>query len=240
MLAALALAQIGFVTDVVSESQGSALLETLVGILVATTAHLLSSIILFRLGLVLWRSHPQGPLISLLGAILHIVSPAGIFLSAPYGESGCSLFVFAGYLLYAHSCISAKSVVGDGYLVLAGLSFGLAIPFRSNGILNGIPFAWEAVKLASALASALSGYGRERNRELTTELSVAVAVRRLLALGIGGVTVAAGSFVPQFVAYQRYCVDPLDGAAEALGMLRRPWCEGYMPSIYTFVQDHYW
>lgn len=223
-----------------SESQRSALLETLVGIFVATTAHLLSAIVLFRLGLVLWRSHPQGPLLSLLGAILHVVSPAGIFLSAPYGESGCSLFVFTGYLLYARSCVSAKPVIGDGYLVLAGVSFGLATAFRSNGILNGIPFAWEAVKLVLALASALSGDGRERNRELTTELSMTVAVRRLLTLGIGGAAVAAGSFLPQIVAYQRYCAGPLDGAAEALRMPRRPWCEGYLPSIYTFVQDYYW
>jgi GPI mannosyltransferase 2 len=206
-----------------------------VGILVANTFHLLSVVVLFRLSLLVWRNHPQTVLVSLLSAALHVVSPAGLFLSSPFAESSCALFSFAGYLLYAQSCVSAKPLAQDGYLVLAGLLFGIATTFRSNGILNGIPFAWEVLQVLPRLVSNLfstSGSGQQQKGSLTT----ASAVRRLLALGVGGIAVAAGSLVPQVAAYQRFC----SGTSGSTEVPRRPWCHGYLPSIYTFVQRHYW
>ncbi|KAK0640994.1 hypothetical protein B0T16DRAFT_205763 [Cercophora newfieldiana] len=222
------------------DAQGSALPETLVGILVANAFHLLSVVVLFRLSLLVWRNHPQRVLASLLSAALHVVSPAGLFLSSPFAESSCALFSFIGYLLYARSCLSAKPISQDGFLVLAGSSFGIATAFRSNGILNGIPFAWEVLQVLPRLAADListsgSGRGQMRTRQKGPRSTVN-AVRRLLALGVGGLAVAAGSLVPQAVAYQRFC----SGASGSTEMPRRPWCQGYVPSIYTFVQRHYW
>lgn len=205
------------------------------GILIANTFHLLSVMVLFRLSLVIWRNHPQRVLVSLLSAGLHVISPAGLFLTAPFAESSCALFSFTGYLLYARSCLAAKTIARDGYLILAGLSFGVATAFRSNGILNGLPFAWEVLQVLPRLANSLfstSSPWQEKGFPFTT----IGGVRRLLALGMGGIAVAAGSLVPQAVAYQRYCSD----ASGSTQVPRRPWCQDHLPSIYTFVQRHYW
>ena len=207
------------------------------GVFVANTSHLLSAIVLYRLGLVVWRSNPRGPLLSLVAALLHVVSPAGLFLSAPYAESTCALLTFSGYLLYAHSCTSPTATGRDGYVVLAGLAFGLATSFRSNAILNGIPFAWEVLQVLATLAARWTSNNTAalvRSDPQTTS-TTGDAVRRLLALGTGGVAVALGTLVPQAVAYQRFCVGPSDADVP-----RRPWCDKLVPSIYTFVQQHYW
>ncbi|KAK0708276.1 GPI mannosyltransferase 2, partial [Lasiosphaeris hirsuta] len=217
----------------------SALLETLVGVVVANASHLLSTVVLYRLGLFVWRPahHPQGSLLALIAALLHVISPAGLFLSAPYAESSFALFSFTGYFLYARSCLSSGPWSRDGFVVLAGLFFGLATAFRSNGILNGVPFAWEFLELLLSFTSALF-IGRSHR----PTAAVADTFRRLAALGIGGVAVAAGSLIPQAVAYQQFCSGSSDAEAPGGDALqpRRPWCEDYFPSIYAFVQQHYW
>lgn len=192
---------------------GGAVREAVAGILVANTAHLLSALVLYRLGRAVWRDHT----LSLVAAVLHILSPAGLFLSAPYAESPFALLSFSGHLVFALSCrAEQRPALRDARVVLAGVLFGLATAFRSNGILNGIPFAWEVLRHLPRLPR-----------------HPADTVRRLLALGVGGACVAAGSVVPQAVAFLRFC-------SGASGAQPRPWCQGYLPSIYTFVQQHYW
>jgi phosphatidylinositol glycan class V len=169
--------------------------------------------VLYHLGQLVWRDRT----LSLVAAILHILSPAGLFLSAPYAESSFALLSFSGHLFFALSCKDERRQTWrDIYTVLAGMLFGLATAFRSNGILNGIPFAWEAFRHLPRL-----------------HLRPWDTVRRLAALGLGGVCVAAGSVVPQAVAFLRFC-------SGVSGAQLRPWCRGYLPSIYTFVQQHYW
>jgi phosphatidylinositol glycan class V len=187
-------------------------LESAVGILVANVSHLLSALVLNNLGQTVLGDGK----VALVGALLHVFSPAGLFLFAPYAESTFSLLSFAGYLLYAKSCVTQGPVTRDAQIILAGVLFGLATAFRSNGISNGIPFAWEFVQQLSTLP----------RRPVD-------AVRRLIVLGIGGLCVAAGSVVPQVIAYQRYCTGP--SAARP-----RPWCESRLRSIYAFVQAYYW
>ena len=179
----------------------------------ANTSHLLSVFVLYRLARLAFED--VGP--ALVAASLHIFSPAGLFLSAPCAESTFALLNFTGHLLFAESLRTRrKPARRDALTLLAGISFGLATAFRSNGILSGVLFAWHTVPQLARLPRHPSA-----------------AFRRLLVLGIGGACVATGSIVPQFVAYRRFCV----GASEA-GL--RPWCQGYLPSIYTFVQQHYW
>ncbi|KAK0629031.1 GPI mannosyltransferase 2 [Bombardia bombarda] len=222
-------------TTTSDDGSGNPLPEALTGILVAHTAHLLSALVLYRLTLLIFRGNSK---LALVTALLHIISPAGVFLSAPYAESGCALLSFTGYLLYAQSCLaeSKSTLKRDGYVMLAGISFGLATVFRSNALLNGIPFAWEVLQHLPRLFTAIT-------TTMNTPSDSAVStIRRLFALGFGGAAVAAGSIVPQAVAYQRFCGGGFpflstssDAAAEP-----RLWCQGYMPSIYTFVQQHYW
>lgn len=94
--------------------------------------------------------------------------------------------------------------------------FGTATTFRSNGILNGLLLLEEAVRVLLRLKDGM-------NIE---------TFRRLIAAGVGGLFVLAGFLLPQFVAYQEYCTTSSQD--------RRPWCERTLPSVYTFVQEHYW
>ncbi|RKU49295.1 ER membrane glycoprotein subunit of the GPI transamidase complex-like protein [Coniochaeta pulveracea] len=188
-------------------------LESAVGILVANVSHLLSALVLNSLGRVLLGDDK----LALVGALLHIISPAGLFLSAPYAESTFALLSFTGYLFFAKSFLVHRALTRDVQLLLSGVLFGLATAFRSNGLSHGVPFAWECLHQLAIVP-------RRRTLE---------AGRKLIVLGIGGLCVAAGSVVPQFVAYQRICAgQDTDGL--------RPWCQGHLPSIYGFVQQHYW
>jgi len=189
--------------------------EAVLGIGVAHLSHLLSVLVLYRLGISVWRDRQ----LAFVAAGLHIVSPAGIFLSAPYAESTFALLSFAGYFFYVKGCRAPEPTLrSDAWQLLAAVFFGVATIFRSNGIINGIPFACEA-------AQELVRFLKRPER---------TALRRLVFLGVGGLCVAAGSVGPQLVAYQRYC-SGLPAAANP-----RPWCTRLVPSIYTYVQELYW
>ncbi|KAJ4413580.1 ER membrane glycoprotein subunit of the GPI transamidase complex-like protein [Neurospora sp. IMI 360204] len=277
----------------------TALAEATTALLLSNASHLLAFLVLYHLILLLplscgsnsSSSSQKRRKLALLTSLLHIFSPAGLFLSAPYAESSCALFSFLGWWFYARSCLSdgkdvtgrrreketgsGLTVKGDINLLLAGLSFGLATLFRSNGILNGLPFAWEVLGILSGLVTTSGGRGR---------VPLLKTLRRLIALGLGGIFVAAGSIAPQTVAWLRYCpsgslwlsnkflsssgVEAVSGtsgvsgntggyggsgvgagvSAGAGGGLEdlvaqeeaREWCGAVVPSIYTFVQKHYW
>ncbi|KAI1817271.1 glycosyltransferase family 76 protein [Poronia punctata] len=186
-------------------------LEPLIGVTVTTSSHLLSVLVLYKLGLTVTKNSR----LSFVAALLHILSPAGLFLSAPFSESPHALLAFLGHLFFAKAVLSdRRTVAHDVSIVAAGLWFALAINFRSNGIFNGVPFAFELL------------------RELSQPPSFSSA-RRRLALLLGGSAIAIGFIVPQLVAYLSYCYDVPDSDL-------RPWCTRRIPSIYTFVQEHYW
>jgi Gpi18-like mannosyltransferase len=83
---------------------------------------------------------------------MHILSPAGLFLSAPYAESLFSLLSFLGHLLYVYGQPSTtkgktppRTILHDLALLASGLTFSLATTIRSNGILFGLLFAHDAL-----------------------------------------------------------------------------------------------
>jgi phosphatidylinositol glycan class V len=192
-------------------------LEALIAIIIAHAAHLASVLVLFHLSLAVFPGFKSR--FALTTATLHIVSPAGLFLSAPYAESSCALFTFSGALLFAKSFVSkGKAAASHDLFVLAsGILFGISTTFRSNGILSGLLLLEEAFRVVISLKEGFE----------------TAKFRRLILTGIGGMCVGAGFFVPQFIAYNEYC-----GQENAL--LLRPWCGERIPSIYTFVQEHYW
>lgn len=192
-----------------------AAVEPLVAIAVAHVSHLIAVLALYRLTMVISNDAK----LAFVASALHIISPAGLFLSAPYAESPFACLSFVGNLLFALG-IRNKRDQGKRFALIvgAGAVFGLATAFRSNGLSSGVLFAVGAANCFLAFAR-----GPSLSRLLT-----------LTAPVIGGVCVAAGSVVPQFVAWRRYCGASLDGLEP------RPWCSRTIPSIYTFVQDEYW
>ncbi|KAK7719367.1 ER membrane glycoprotein subunit of the GPI transamidase complex-like protein [Diaporthe eres] len=170
-------------------------IEALVAVIFSNTCHLLSVLVLYQLGLHIWRDSRW----ALTAALLHVLSPAGLFLSAPYAESACSLLSFTGWLLLVKSCLrtgtSVSSLPRDALTLLAGLIFGLATYFRTNGLLNGAPLAFEFLSTFYQLTEDL-------DHTKTPDY-----LRRLVVLGIAGLSVAAGSVVPHIFNYvqSQYC-----------------------------------
>ncbi|KAI6581340.1 hypothetical protein MCOR04_005514 [Pyricularia oryzae] len=192
----------------------------MVGVMVAHVSHLLSSLALFWLGALVLGDQRQ----ALVAACLHVLSPAGLFLSAPYAEAGFSYLSFFGLYLFAVSQSPDAAAYGgelkkDGAVLVSGFLLGRATTFRTNGLLNGVPFAYAFCRDCLRFLSAPSLAG----------------LRRVVVLGVAGLCIAAGSVWPQAVAYTRYCGEPL-----AEGLSRPEWCSQTIPSIYSFVQRRYW
>lgn len=180
----------------------------LAGIFIAHLSHLFSVLVIYRLTELVF---PKKVEYAFTAAALHVISPAGLFLSSPYAEAPFSFLSFLGAYLLAKGQVSRATGVRAGLTLLAGAVWGVATWFRSNGLAGGLFFAVAAVQPLLQ----------------TPDLSGLIEVAAAL---VGGSFVAAGSAVPQFLAWQRYCVD--SGP--------RPWCEKMVPSIYSFVQEHYW
>ncbi|KAH6680347.1 GPI mannosyltransferase 2 [Halenospora varia] len=191
--------------------------EGVVAILISHTSHLLAVLCLFSLTLVIFPTCSNK--FAFTAAALHILSPAGVFLSAPYAESTCAFLSFLGCVCFSKSFPSRgpPTLLHDSLVLVSGIAFGVATTFRSNGILNGLLLLEEAFNTLLGLSNSFRLAG----------------VRRLIITGLGGVCVGAGFVIPQYIAYQEYCREP---NVEVL----RPWCAKSLPSIYSFVQEHYW
>ncbi|GFF23228.1 hypothetical protein IFM58399_00216 [Aspergillus lentulus] len=154
-----------------------------------------------------------------LSAALHIISPAGAFLSAPYGEALFSLLSISGSYLYSSSVLDDTTnhrLSRDLKLLTAAVLISAATAVRSNGILGGILFAYDALLQLQQI--------------LSRGLSWAV-VSRLAVTVLGGCVIALGMAVPQYIAFIAFCMTP---------NAPRPWCGWTIPSIYRFVQEQYW
>ena len=196
--------------------------EAAAGIVIAHGSHLLSVIVLYNLSQSLCRSRREHERtkFAFLAALLHVISPAGVFLSAPYAESPFALLNFLGFHLYikAHQDEAINSrTKRDGLLLAAGLLFGMTTMFRSNGLLSGLVFAYDATSITWMIV---------QTRRVMDHL------RSLCVTVVGGSLVAMGSVLPQLLAFLEYCSKTADDA--------RPWCTHLVPSIYSWVQSHYW
>jgi phosphatidylinositol glycan class V len=191
-------------------------LEACVGISIAHLAHLLSVLLVYYLSTAVFPRSP--PAFAFIAASLQVISPAGLFLSAPQAESSCAALSFAGCLLFAKSRRDngQPSLWRDLCLLVSGIMFGMATTVRSNGILNGLLLLEEAFRTLA---------------QLYHNPSFAI-LRRLIAAGVGGLSVGFGFLLPQYIAYTAYCGSP--------GNAPRIWCQDTLPSIYSFVQSHYW
>ncbi|TKA74175.1 hypothetical protein B0A55_06578 [Friedmanniomyces simplex] len=198
--------------------------HALAGVLISHFSHLLAVLVLYNL---VYFITPSTDLrkrqLAFTTACLHIISPAGIFLSAPSGEAAFTFFNFLGLLCYAHAIQNRFATFADAFqldacwTLGAGICFGLATMMRSNGLLSGMIFAWDVLTMLPRLQSIL----RTRDGEHVT---------RFLATLAAGALVAVGSAAPQVLAYMEYCTSGNT----------RPWCTALPPSIYSFVQSHYW
>lgn len=192
------------------------------GIGVAHISHLSSVFMLHRLTQLIFRAHPKASQIAFVSASLHVFSPAGLFLSAPYGESLFSLLHISGYYFYVQGRwhgVAEQSLRHDCSLLMSGLLIGLAATVRSNGLLGGLLYACDATMIIFQVL---------RTRNALNH------IRQLAITVLAGSFVAAGALWPQYIAYSEFC------SASAEPSMIRPWCTNLIPSIYSWVQAYYW
>ncbi|KAM0241648.1 hypothetical protein ACHAPO_001339 [Fusarium lateritium] len=186
--------------------------EPIVAIAISHVSHLIAVLALYQLTVVLCNDRK----LAYIASAVHVFSPAGLFISAPYAESPYACMSFIGNLLYAISIKNSPDSLKRNISVIgAGLACGISCTLRSNGLFGGVLFAVEAVKCLLALRDSFT----------------ICKILRLIAPVIGGILVAIGFVMPQVLAWMRYC----NGDGE-----QRSWCGQRIPSIYTFVQAEYW
>jgi phosphatidylinositol glycan class V len=188
------------------------------GILISNVCHLLSVLVLYRLLTVVLEPQ-QRRSIPFIAAVLHVLTPASLFMSAPYAEAIFSLFNFTGMLLYAQSKSMSDaqkpSIQQDLRMLSSGLFFAAATLMRSNGLLSGSIFLYDVATY--------------QPRTLSAQLSLS-DVRRIIVSCVAGMLIGLGFIGPQYLAYAKFCN----------GEESRPWCVKTPPSIYSWVQSHYW
>ena len=192
------------------------------GVAVSNISHLVSVLILFKLSNVL-LGNTQGSSTSLIACILHILSPAGLFLIAPYSEALFAALNFGGMLCYVQARVAAHSskswtVHQDAGILSSAVLFGLATWIRGNGLLSGLVFLFD---VASAAPSIVRMQPRPND------------LRRVIVTFVAGVLLGTMYVFPQYIAYREYC-------SNKEGSEARPWCHRAIPSIYTWVQGEYW
>ncbi len=203
------------------ESSG---VEALAGVILSHISHLLSVLMLHELTLTVYRvmCAPKRRQLAVVSACLHIISPAGMFLSAPCAESSFSFFNFFGFYCYAQTLESNSNIAGiqeEILIVVSGIAFGVATTLRGNGLFSGLILVYDAI----ACTTMILGYRNVRS-----------SIRRLFVTCISGTLMACIAIVPQYLAYDEYC-----GGWDA-NKRARPWCSGWIPSIYGWVQKEYW
>ncbi|KAI5303449.1 vacuolar transporter chaperone [Ascosphaera pollenicola] len=187
------------------------------GTVLSHVAHYASVVVLYFLTSAVFKEHRSRATLSLASSLLHIITPAGAFFSAPYSEAAFSFLNFSGSYAYIAALRQEEKnclLKRDLRFLLAGASFALATCVRSNGLLSGCLFAYDFV--SDVLLAMKTGQ---------------IKLRRLSVLVIGGSAISVGFALPQFIAFRQFC----HAATQP-----RPWCHALIPSIYQFVQGHYW
>lgn len=222
------LGEVPFVTGL-SETEGIAM----VGIVLSHATHWWSVLLCYDVSKLVFspagarQSETEGS--AVLSAVFHILSPAGVFLSAPYAESLFAMLTFGGAFWYSRARIRfarGEEFMGAIWIFGCGLVFGLSTLIRGNGLLSGLTLVYE-------LVVTLQGLLRLSRKSEGLKDSLAKALlARLIVIGLSGVAMALIASWPQFVAYQDFC-----SGQEGV---RRPWCSAPIPSIFTFVQAENW
>ena len=168
--------------------------------------------------------------LALVAGLLHVFSPAGIFLSAPYSEALFSFLHFCGLWCYVKAYLCRQRGNGglDGlFMLAAGALMGIATTVRSNGLLSGVLFACDAVDESYKCLMWVRTNGFRNMPEFRHRFL------RIATIVLAGALLGLGFVEPQILAWKDYCLNVQLSE-------RRDWCARTVPSIYAWVQEHYW
>lgn len=160
---------------------------------------------------------------STLVSLLHAFSPSPSTQVVPYTEPFYALFSFAAiYLQTQHAKESYMRKISSAILM------ALATSFRPIGIIQALQWLpdWchQLEKLVLKSPS---------KRTITLPAFLAHSFQTLIL----GLITCSPFLYHQWTGYQHFCLKPLQ-SGDLLSV--RPWCSDRIPSIYGFVQSHYW
>jgi len=190
--------------------------------------HLLSTFILFQLASLLGLSQQNNKRVAFIASILHVLSPAGVFLLAPYSEAPFAFLNFLASYFYARGILErsreSNRIWSDLCILASGLLFGVATMVRSNGLFAGMIFASDAAICILSTIFTVKPAAFSDSKLLPSLWSTILA----------GLMVGTGFAIPQITAYRKFC---MNGSATSE---HPPWCTSMPPSISTYIQSRYW
>ncbi|KAJ2236224.1 ER membrane glycoprotein subunit of the GPI transamidase complex-like protein [Coemansia sp. RSA 1722] len=195
---------------------GRQLALVVAGVLVSNTAFVLAAVTLYRLGC---RSLSNEKL-AYVSALMFVVAPSNMFMSAVYTES-----------LFAWLAFSALLLVSYEQYMLAALCLGASTLCRSNGITYAGFFVWNLLVRQEAWAEFAGDRGMRRWwAKIGTLLSRVLYSLILVALS------SLGFVAFEIFGRRKLCEIPA-GASEPE---RRLYCSDSLSTVYGFVQSKYW
>ncbi|KAJ2848556.1 ER membrane glycoprotein subunit of the GPI transamidase complex-like protein, partial [Coemansia erecta] len=199
----------------VASAIGRKLALVVAGVLISNTAFVLAAATLYKLGC---RSLGSNRL-AYVSALMFVIAPSNMFMSAVYTESLFALLVFTAMLLITY----------ERYL-LAALFLGASGLCRSNGPIYAGFFLWNLLVRTEAWVPLTTGQSVSWWRKAGTLLS-----RGLYSLIL--VSVSSAGFVAFEIFGRRELCRHLTGVSATE---QRLYCTDKLSTVYGFVQNKYW
>lgn len=189
---------------------------------ISNICHVASSVVLFFLTRSIFsRSKLFGQKstrLAHLSSMISLVSPAGVFLTAPYSESLCALLSFTAFYLRDASLRGSK-VGTDGKESTLKSQWYSKILYLLSGTLVAVSFG---VRANALLLGALFLY--DLYDFYTTSEAHYDCVYPLIA----GAQLFVAIIIQNWHAYSIFCPQ------------RGEWCNYFIPSLFRYAQKHYW
>lgn len=222
---------------------------TLGAVFTSTASHYIGCILFYYLTMLVYPSLLGGASSQLTlksldffarkSAMLYVITPAGVFMSAGYAEPLFACLSFLGLILRALN-----------WPTVAGFIFGLSCLIRSNGLFWGLLYLYDlacfffpSISMATsapqpATQKRKSGKQKKvsKSTKQKTKIQRSESLFELLRILCGGGFIALGFFGVQFYAYRVYCT-----GSSLNPFARKPeWCRNQLPLIYSYIQSRYW
>ncbi|KAJ1815789.1 ER membrane glycoprotein subunit of the GPI transamidase complex-like protein, partial [Coemansia sp. RSA 2598] len=205
----------GTLLSPLASAVGRQLALVVAGVVVSNASFVLAAATLYRLGC----RQLSNERLAYVSALMFVIAPSNMFMSAVYTESLFAWLVFSALLLVTY----------ERYLP-AALCLGVSGLCRSNGPIYAGFFIWNLLVRREAWAAFASDRNAPRWAKIGRLLSRALYSLVLVAVSSAG-----------FVAFEmfgrrelcRHCTDA--SATEG-----RRYCTDSMSTVYGFVQSRYW
>lgn len=193
-------------------------------VFISNLCHFLAALTLFHYTkLVFFNARLFAPeKVALAALALFIVSPAAMFLTAPYSEAIAAFLSFLCLFLRERALVVNFGTprINKPIYLASGFAAALAYGFRANCLLLGLVYVYDLAGLANFLS---------KTSVITGAMSNGGMLTRMMPL-VAGLVVGFGFLASQVYNYMAVCYNSDRGE----------WCSARIPSLFTYAQAHYW